>query len=83
MLLVQYGSGLFDPRPSNESDQFIIELGKTGLIKVPQHIAIIFNDTDQQLEPLTRLIRWIILTGVRYVSFYDFRGIFQIINNVL
>lgn len=75
-VLEQYLRSLFYAKTANENDLFLTELGKTGLIKVPQHVAIIFNDTNQKLEPLARLIRWIILTGVRYITFYDFRGIF-------
>lgn len=77
LLLEQYANGLFRARTTrDENEQLEIELGKRGLIKVPQHIAIIFNNSNQQLEPLGRLVRWIILTGVRYISFYDFRGMF-------
>lgn len=73
--LEQYATGLFCSKAaSDENDQLLIELSKPGLIKVPKHIVIIFNDANQPLESLARLIRWIVLTGVRHVSFYDFRG---------
>lgn len=76
--LQKYANDLFCTGYStHKNDQYIIELGKTGLIKVPQHIAIIFNNTEQQVEPLARLVRWIVLTGVQYISFYDFRGMCQ------
>lgn len=42
--------------------------------KIPAHIVIILDDDKPNFQSLTKLLFWGMTAGVKYMSFYDYRG---------
>ncbi|CRL04847.1 CLUMA_CG017900, isoform A [Clunio marinus] len=57
-----------------------IELHLKNIKKIPKHLAVILNadsEKDIDLMQLTNLVDWSLISGVNFISFYDYKGILK------
>lgn len=72
----------------NWSDNFLlekqqIERHKEYLTKTPEHLAIILGTEEPDFQVLSKIIYWCFSAGIPIVSFYDHRGKFELLDNIL
>lgn len=66
---------------SSANEKVIIERNLQSLKKIPQHIAVILNirnKGDVELSKLVDLIHWSLISGINFISFYDFKGNYKL-----
>ena len=51
-----------------------IQAESRKLEKIPQHLAIVFQESELRLEYVAKLLCWSFAAGVQYTSVYDPKG---------
>lgn len=65
---------------TSKDEKVYIEHRLHDLKKVPKHIAVILDiksEKDVDLSRLADLVSWSLVSGVNFISFYDFKGTVQ------
>jgi hypothetical protein len=72
----------FDKLKNKHNDRcFIYNNSECLKSKLPKHLAVILQLNDKKdvdLEKLSQIVEWSLVSGVNYLTFYDIRG--KIIN---
>lgn len=62
---------------SKDDEIAFIETRISELKKLPKHIVVILNlsnERDVDLSKLANLVSWSLYSGVNFISFYDYKG---------
>lgn len=58
-------------------DENFINNIKPTLNKIPNHVVIILSDDKFSENIIKRLIKYCQLVGIKYISFYDYKGLYM------
>lgn len=59
-----------------KTEKEYIQHYRNNLKKLPEHLVIILGTEKPNFEALSFLVSWSSSLGVRFISFYDHRGLF-------
>lgn len=59
-----------------KTEKEYIEHYRNNLSKLPEHLVIILGTEKPNFDALSSLVSWSSSLGVRFISFYDHRGLF-------
>lgn len=60
-----------------ENERIYVESQSSYVKKLPKHLAVILsinNKKDVDLGRLSKLVEWSLVSGVNFISFYDYKG---------
>lgn len=62
------------------NERIYVESQSSYVKKLPKHLAVILtvdNEKDVDLGRLSNLVEWSLVSGVNFISFYDYKGNYQ------